>query len=109
MKKLRRFIAALCAVLVLAEIGDLAFLYRARATINSSLSTVTALGNGSTTVFSFPFVGVAASDITVIFTDATGAQTTLSSSLYSLSLNAASPGQLWGVGGSVTYPLAGSP
>jgi hypothetical protein len=110
MRRLGRAIVFAFAAVAGAWAVDFAFLYpRARATITSTVSSITALGNGSTTVFNFPFVGVQASDISVIYTDLTGAQTVLNPVSYTLSLNAAPPGQLWGIGGSVTYPLTGPP
>ena len=78
-------------------------------TVPTPSSQIIAIGDGSTVTFSFPFIGVSASDITVLYTDADGAISTLSPSVYSLSLNAAGVGQLWGIGGTVTYPLSGSP
>jgi hypothetical protein len=78
-------------------------------TISTTSSLVVALGTGSLTVFDFSFVGVAASDIEITYTDANGNATLLPSSEYTLSLNAPGVGQLWGIGGSVTYPLSGSP
>ncbi len=78
-------------------------------TISVQQSSIIALGNGIATVFSFPFVGVAASDIVVSYTDADGNISILSPSDYTVSLNAAPAGQLWGIGGTITYPLAGSP
>ena len=78
-------------------------------TISTLASTVTLLGNGATTVFPFTFVGVSASDISVIYTDTSGVQTTLSPTQYTLSLNAPTTGSLWGTGGTVTYPKVGSP
>lgn len=67
------------------------------------------LGNGSTTTWTFPWVGVSASFINVYYVDSTGDQTLLTPTLYTIGLNAAAPGQLWGVGGTITYPLMGSP
>lgn len=78
-------------------------------TVSTTSNRVVALGNGITTVFNFSFIGVAAADLTVIYTDSSGTETTLTSSQYSVTLNAPGPGQLWGYGGSVTYPLSGSP
>lgn len=78
-------------------------------TISTTSNSVTLLGNGSTTAFSFNFVYDSAADIFVIFTDATGAQTALSSTQYTLVLNPPALGSIWGVGGTVTYPLVGSP
>ena len=78
-------------------------------TISTTSSSVILLGNNSDTSFQFPFVGVSANDIEVIYSDTSGVQTVLSPSQYNISLNAPSPGQLWGIGGSVEYPTAGSP
>lgn len=83
------------------------------ATISSSLNKVIVAGNASQTAFSFPFIGVAAADISVTFTDATGAQTVLVNgpgpTQYQLVLNAAVPPALWGIGGTVTYNPSGTP
>lgn len=78
-------------------------------TISTTQDSVVIGGNGSTTSFSFPFVGVATSDISVVYTDASGNQTTLSPSQYTVTLNPLASGQIWQVGGTVTYPLSGSP
>src|SRR5579859_1864957 len=78
-------------------------------TINNSANKVVAAGNGVQTVFPFTFVGVNAGDISVILTDASGNNTTLAPSLYTLALNTAPAGQIWGLGGTVTNPLVGSP
>lgn len=43
-----------------------------------------------------------ASNAVVIYTAANGAQTTLTTSQYSLTINPIAPGQIWGVGGTVT-------
>lgn len=77
-------------------------------TVSTTTSNITYQGNGSTTVFTFPFIYVSSSDIVVHFTDTDGAITTLDPSQYTLTLNAASTGALWGIGGSVTYPKSGS-
>ena len=81
----------------------------ARATISTLQSQVVDAGNGATTIFSFPFTGVAASDLSVVYTNSSGQQTTLAPSQYTVTLNPVAPGQLWSVGGFITYPLAGSP
>lgn len=78
-------------------------------TISTVTSTITYLGNGATTAFTFPFVGVSASDITVTYTNALGVETVLTGGQYSIVLNAPAAGQLWGIGGTVMYPLVGSP
>lgn len=108
--KIRRALALAGAILCAVWAADLAWLYQARATIASAQTSVTALGNGATTVFTFPFVGVKAADLVVTYTNAAGAQTVLTQGTqYTVSLNAPASGQVWGVGGTVTYPLSGSP
>lgn len=66
-------------------------------------------GDGSNTAFGFTFQVRGASDLQVYYTDATGAQSLLASNLYTVTLNAIPAGQLWPNGGTVTYPLTGSP
>lgn len=78
-------------------------------TVSTTTSTVTYIGNGATTIFSFPFIGVDAADIEVTYTDTNGTATVLSPSQYTLVINPVPLGQLWGIGGSVTYPITGSP
>lgn len=78
-------------------------------TISTIPSATTLLGNGVLTSFQFFFIGVAAADITVTYVDTNGSQTVLSTLAYTLTLNAATTGSLWGIGGSVQYPLVGSP
>lgn len=78
-------------------------------TVSTTTTVITYSGNGATTVFSFPFIGVAASDISVSYTDSAGTVTVLNPTQYTLVLNPAAPGSLWGIGGSVTYPIVGSP
>lgn len=78
-------------------------------TVSTTQSSIIVAGSGNQTVFQFPFIGVSASDIEVIFTDTSDIQTTLPSYTYSVNLNAPVTGQIWGNGGSVTYPLTGSP
>lgn len=83
------------------------------ATINSAANKAIVLGNGSTTQFTFSFVGDQPGYISVTFTDASGNQTVLTqgpgATQYQLVLNpAVSPG-LWGIGGTVTYNPSGTP
>lgn len=78
-------------------------------TIPTQQSTQTFLGNGVTTAFDFSFVGDSSVDIVVMFQDTTGEITTLNPSQYTLFLNPASVGSIWGIGGTVTYPTMGSP
>jgi hypothetical protein len=113
MRKIARFLASALAIIVLAEIADLAWLSYSRATINSQINKVVLGGNGAQTVFGFSFIGVAASDISVTFTDASGNQTLLTQgsgpTQYQLSLNAPVSGAIWGVGGTITYNPSGTP
>jgi len=60
-------------------------------------------GNSSATVFPYSFPILSASHLTVIYTNAAGAETTLSPSQFSVT------GIGGRSGGSVTYPLTGSP
>ena len=79
-------------------------------TISTTASSVTIGGNGATTAFNFPFIAGAASNVVVTYTDAnSNATTLLQGSQYTLAINPAAAGQIWGVGGTVTYPLSGSP
>lgn len=78
-------------------------------TISTTTSKVTHLGNGATTVFSFPFVGVSQDDLIVTYVNSAGTPAVLSPSLYTVTLNPVPVGGLWGIGGSVTYPNTGSP
>ncbi len=83
------------------------------ATVNTSSNSTNALGNGSQTVFPFTFIGIAPANINVLLTDASGNQTTLTQgtgvSQYSVTVNSAVQGALFGVGGSITYPNVGAP
>ena len=67
------------------------------------------LGNGVTSEFDVSFVMDSANYILVTYIDANGNQTVLTSSQYTLSINSPAAGELWGIGGSVTYPVSGSP
>lgn len=78
-------------------------------TISTTANSTTVSGNGTSTTFSFSFPADSTSDISVIYTNATGAQTTLAASAYTITLNNPATNQLWGYGGFVTYPLTGPP
>jgi len=78
-------------------------------TVSTTSTTITAIGNGVTTNFTFPFIGVSASDLVVTYTDSTGVSTVLLPTQYSVLINPVPVGGLWGVGGTVTYPLMGTP
>ena len=77
-------------------------------TITSSTNQATFQGTGAQTVFAFNFIAGSAAYI-VVTTVVSGVSTVLTPSQYTLAINAALPGSIWGVGGSVTYPLVGSP
>lgn len=77
-------------------------------TITVSSNKVTFLGNGATTVFAYSFAMPAGSD-RLYFTDATGAQTLIASQNYTIT-GVGQPTYGGGPqGGTVTYPLSGSP
>lgn len=78
-------------------------------TVSTTTFFVTVLGNGVTTVFNYDFIADSADTMEVIFIDADAVETTLDPSQYTLFINPPAVGSLWGVGGTVTYPLAGSP
>lgn len=69
---------------------------------------MTVQGNGSNTLFDFPFTIPDATYVSVLYTDTDGTQTLLTTSQYTVALNAPAEGQLWSVGGTVTYPVSGS-
>ncbi len=77
-------------------------------TISTTSSIATFAGNGSTTDFDFEFVGDNADDIVIQYTDADGNITTLNPAVYDITLNTTPVGGLWGIGGTVSYPLVGS-
>lgn len=78
-------------------------------TVSTTTSTITLTGNGATTVFSFPFIGVDEDDLIVSYTNTSGVTSVLAPSQYSLVINSTPVGGLWGIGGTVTYPITGSP
>lgn len=78
-------------------------------TVNTLASKTVALGDGAETEFNFSFIGVAANYINVIYTDADGIENVLTSDDYEIVLNAPVVGALWGIGGTVTYDISGSP
>lgn len=79
-------------------------------TVASSSNKVTYQGNGATTDFSFTFSNDGdEDDILVFVTDADGVITQLATNLYEVTLTAPSGTNPTGIGGSVEYPLSGSP
>lgn len=77
-------------------------------TIATTASAQTVLGNSASTAFTFDFVGVSAGYISVVYTDPSGVSSSINSSDYTLALNSPLTNALWGVGGTLTYPLSGS-
>lgn len=79
-------------------------------TVASSSNKITYQGNGSTTDFTFTFsTNGDESDILVYITDADGVITQLATNLYEVTLTAPTGTNPTGAGGSVEYPLSGSP
>lgn len=78
-------------------------------TISTTSSKVTVQGNGATTAFNFSFVGDNVDYINVYYTNSTGTSSLLPDSAYSIVFNSIPVGGLWSIGGTVTYPLVGSP
>lgn len=74
-------------------------------TVSTITSKITYAGNGSTTVWDFPFPGVAASDIFVFITNTNGTVTLAPPSTYTITLNAPIDPNPTGIGGSVTYSV----
>src|SRR5574340_610881 len=72
-------------------------------TVSTTTSSVTLGGNGSTTVFPFAFIIPVIGDEKIAYTDANGNQTVLAPNQYTVS-GFGNP-----AGGTVTYPLSGSP
>lgn len=71
--------------------------------LTSTINKKTYDGNAFTTDWPFPFPVLEANHLAVIFADISGVETTLSPSLYTVT------GIGDAAGGSVTYPLSGSP
>jgi hypothetical protein len=109
MTKALSVLRSLAAALLLV----LAALAPAPATVSSAINKTIVLGDGTTTVFNFNFIGVAAADISVAFTDAAGNETVLTQgsgpTQYQITLNPPVTGAIWGVGGTVTYSPNGAP
>lgn len=78
-------------------------------TVSTQLSQNTFLGNSATSVFTVDFIMGSEDYIQVFYTDEDGEFGLVPASQYTVFINPAAPGQLWGVGGTITYPLAGDP
>jgi len=72
-------------------------------TVSSSTVSTVGQGNGVTTSFNYNFLIPASSEVSVSYTDPTGITTALGSSQYAIS------GIGNAQGGTIIYPLAGSP
>lgn len=72
-------------------------------TIATTESAVTGIGNGVTTTFNFSFIMGSAANAVVTYADVNNNFTILNSSQYTLFLNLPAVGQIWGIGGTVTY------
>ena len=98
MTRLKSIIIAVCALLALSS--------PAMAVITTQQSSVTVAGNGATTSFNYGFLIPASNDVVVTLLNTTvtpNVSTTVPAGQYSISgLNNPS-------GGSVTYPLSGTP
>ena len=77
-------------------------------TVSTTTNSATFLGNGAQTVFVFSFVW-GSPNYLVVTTTTNSVTTVVSPASYTLALNPAVAGQIWGVGGTLTYPSAGSP
>lgn len=72
-------------------------------TVGTTLSQITVLGDDVNTTFVYPFIIPSAADAVVIYTDLDGNQTTLLTTQFTIT------GLGLATGGTVTYPLSGSP
>ncbi len=78
-------------------------------TVSTTSNKIIYDGDNSNTSWAFTFPGVAAADILVYITDSDGDITQISSNLYSVTLNPAISPNPTSIGGTVVYPLTGSP
>jgi hypothetical protein len=78
-------------------------------TVNTTTSIITYAGNGSTTLWSFPFPAIDPTFIQVFITDPTGNVTQQAANLYTVTLNSPIAPNPTAAGGTVLFPLIGSP
>lgn len=78
-------------------------------TISTTTNQQTFGGNGSTVVFTYAFIAASAADLNLIYTAANGSQMTIPSTQYLVTINPPGPNEIWGIGGTLTYPLVGAP
>lgn len=76
-------------------------------TVNNQTSKITYNGNGSTTVWTFPFVSDDPSSIFLFITDALGHINQVPVGQYTVTLNAPIPPNPTSLGGTVIYPIGG--
>src|ERR1700679_961057 len=72
-------------------------------TISTSQSAVVGIGNSVVSTFDFSFVMGSASNAVVTYINTSGQATILNNTQYTIFLNLAAVGSIWGVGGTVTY------
>lgn len=77
-------------------------------TIQTSQNSVVFQGNNVTNVFDIPFVMDAASFIIVLYTNSSGVITAIPPTQYNVSINLPTTGMIWGIGGTLQYPISGS-
>lgn len=70
-------------------------------TISTTSSSIVVAATGASS-YAFPFIGVAASDIVVVYTTMAGTPTTIQPTAYTVFLNAPVIGEIWGVGGTIS-------
>lgn len=104
---MKRTMTFLATLLIALSAGFIAA-PMAYATVSTTSNKTVASGDGLTTSFNFSFAVRSSADLTVIYTDSAGTQTTISPSLYTVTLTTIPAGQLWASGGTVTYPKSGS-
>lgn len=78
-------------------------------TVNETSSQITYLGDGATTVWTFPFPGVDKQFIKVLVLDTFGHLNVIPSNFYTVTLNAPIDPNPTGHGGQVIYPISGPP
>lgn len=78
-------------------------------TVNTTVSKITYQADAATTVWTFPFPGVAGSNIFLFITSDLGVISQVTVGQYSVTLNPAIDPNPTSVGGSVHYPLSGPP
>lgn len=77
--------------------------------ISTTSNFARVLGDGSNTVFNFGFVADTPTAISVTYYTGSTVVEVISTSLYTLFINPPAIGQIWGIGGTVIYPLSGTP